>query len=226
MNISRYLVPASIAATLHVAFMLGFNPVAGPITRIIEVPLGLPPVTKIPDDPVVSPPEEKPSSTEAVRPLAGGPIPPDIDPPAVLPKDGQIPIPDDARRPSKPTTDVKTIPMTIGQGGDGPVGTVEWTGGPVSLGDLDRVPRATVQVSPDFPATMRQQGITGSVTVEFAVDTEGRVVRAEAVRYTHREFAEPAVRAVLKWHFEPGRRHGRAVPFRMAVPMEFGMAAD
>jgi len=64
------------------------------------------------------------------------------------------------------------------------------------------------------------------VTVEFAVDTEGRVVRAEAVRYTHREFAEPAVRAVLKWRFEPGRRHGRVVPFRMAVPMEFGLAAD
>jgi len=226
MNISRYLLPASIAATLHVAFVLGFNHAAAPITRIIEVPLGPPPVKPNTEEPVASPPEEKPTTTEAVRPLAGGPVPPDIDPVTVLPKDGQFPIPDDARRPNKPAPEVKSIPVTIGDGGDGPLGPVTWTGGPVAAGDLDRVPRATVQVSPDFPATMRQQGIAGTVTVEFAVDTEGRVVRAEAVRYTHREFAEPAVRAVLKWRFEPGRRHGRVVPFRMAVPMEFGLAAD
>jgi TonB family protein len=73
---------------------------------------------------------------------------------------------------------------------------------------------------------MRQSGETGSVMVEFEVDTLGRVIRAVAVRYTHREFVDPAVRAVLRWHFEPGKRHGKTVPFRMAVPIEFGLSAN
>jgi protein TonB len=92
--------------------------------------------------------------------------------------------------------------------------------------DLDRIPRATVQPSPQYPEKMRKDGIVGSVTVEFDVDSSGRVYRAEATRYTNMSFVEPAVRAVLRWHFEPGRRHGRAVPFRMAVPVEFGTGAD
>jgi TonB family protein len=89
------------------------------------------------------------------------------------------------------------------------------------IGDLDRVPRATAQISPDYPSAMRQIGESGSVTVEFVVDTSGRVIRAEAIRFSRREFVEPAVRAVLKWHFEPGMRNGQRVPFRMAVPIEF-----
>jgi protein TonB len=70
---------------------------------------------------------------------------------------------------------------------------------------------------------MRHKGIGGSVMVEFDVDKEGRVIRAEAISYSDREFAEPAVRAVRKWRFEPGRRDNKAVPFRMAIPIEFGI---
>jgi len=55
------------------------------------------------------------------------------------------------------------------------------------------------------------------------VDTTGRVVRAEGIRYTDREFVDPAVRAVRQWRFEPGRRNGKAGSFRMAVPIEFGI---
>jgi protein TonB len=98
--------------------------------------------------------------------------------------------------------------------------------GPFTAIQLDRIPRATVQQPPDYPATMHQNGITGSVTVEFEVDTEGRVIRAEAIHYTHREFAGPAVREVLQWRFEPGKRNGRPVPFRMAIPIEFSLPAE
>jgi len=92
-----------------------------------------------------------------------------------------------------------------------------------SIGKLDRAPRATVQLPPEYPYAMKHSGTNGSVLVEFDVNAEGRVVRAEAIRYSDREFAEPAVRAVKKWQFEPGRRHGKVVPFRMAVPIEFGL---
>ena len=53
------------------------------------------------------------------------------------------------------------------------------------------------------------------------MDTSGRVVSAEAVRWTHRNFVDSAVRAVLLWRFEPGTIDGRKVSFRMAIPIEF-----
>jgi len=225
MNIQRYILPGSIAAALHVAFVLGFNEESGPIIRIVEVPLVSPP-PKPPEEPIVLPPQEKTSSTEPVQPLGGGPTPPEIEPPLTPLKQTDFTIPEDDHRRAKEKTKLTTIPPTIGPGEFGKLGTVEWNEGINGIDKLDRVPRATVQISPEYPHAMRQIGATDAVTVEFDVDTEGRVVRASAVRFTHREFVEPAVRAVLKWRFEPGRRNGRAVPFRMAIPMEFSLAAD
>jgi len=100
------------------------------------------------------------------------------------------------------------------------------TGVRLPLGhELDREPRPIARPSPRYPADMRQAGLEGSVTVEFVVGTDGRVVTAEAVRWTRREFVDEAVGAVRTWRFEPGTINGRKVRFRMAVPIEF-MAED
>jgi protein TonB len=104
--------------------------------------------------------------------------------------------------------------MEVGPGDLGNAGIIGVT-------NLDRAPRAMVQPSPDYPTSLRHDGIGGTVTVEFVVDTGGRVMSAEAVKWTRREFVEPAVRAVLRWRFEPGTLDGRKVRFRMAVPIEF-----
>jgi protein TonB len=217
MNIQRYAWSAVVAAGLHSALLISFPP-----TRIVRPPqdpgLVLPPIPKEEIQMEVPDPSE-PTSAKAT----GGPALPILPepPPRPLtdPLTAVIPVVETSRI-APPT--ISHLPDRIGPEGpigDGPVGP-----GPFSrLQDLDRVPRATVQMSPDYPATMRQSGEAGSVTVEFDVDTAGRVVRAEAVRYTNRAFAEPAVRAVLKWRFEPGKRLGRVVPFRMAIPIEFGL---
>ena len=83
-----------------------------------------------------------------------------------------------------------------------------------------------MQTPPDYPARMRQEGIGGTVLVEFEVNTAGAVVRAAVVDCSRGEFAEPALRAVRQWRFEPGRRHGRVVPFRVTVPIEFGIGRN
>jgi protein TonB len=75
--------------------------------------------------------------------------------------------------------------------------------------------------SPVYPANMRRDGITGDVTIEFVVGTDGSVLTAEAVRWSRREFVDPALTAVRKWRFEPGTVNGRKVRFRMAIPIEF-----
>lgn len=221
MNIHKYLLPASIAATMHVA-LLWLMP-EQLYTRIIEVPLK-PAQTKFPEDLPVPPedPAERQNSPDPVEPLRGKPVPPELpDVPTKLP-DGQLTMPVDTR-PRKFDRSITGIPEKIGTEDGVPVGIDISRITIFSPDALDRVPNVRVQIPPDYPHTMKQSGAGGSVLVEFDVDTAGRVVRAEAIRYTDREFVEPAVRAVRKWRFEPGRRNGQAVPFRMAVPIEFGI---
>ena len=222
MNIHKYLLPASIAATMHVA-LLWLMP-EQPHTRIIEAPL----VTEtppIPDPVAESAPDEEPERDleDVAKPIAGGPPPPDIPETLQLPDKTDITFPV-TERTKYPARELTTIPKVFGPGDieafgeDGPRGP-----GIFTIGALDRVPRAKVQVPPGYPPAMKQSGSGGSVLVEFDVDPSGRVMRAEAISYTDREFVEPAVRAVRKWRFEPGRRDGQAVSFRLAVPIEFGI---
>ncbi|HEX2853015.1 MAG TPA: energy transducer TonB [Opitutaceae bacterium] len=86
---------------------------------------------------------------------------------------------------------------------------------------LDNPPNARVRVSPDYPFGARNEGIEGEVVVEFLVDERGTVVNPIVTRSTNRLFEEPSLRAVSKWRFEPGKREGRIVRFRMSVPVVF-----
>jgi len=57
--------------------------------------------------------------------------------------------------------------------------------------------------------------------VGFICDAEGNVRDPYAVSSDHREFDTPAVQAVAKWKFKPGRRGGKNVNTRMSVPIVF-----
>ncbi len=93
----------------------------------------------------------------------------------------------------------------------------------MDAGMLDSRPRAIVQTAPVYPGEARIQGAEGRVLVGFTVDEAGRVVSAYVITRTDRQFEKAAIRAVSKWRFEPGRRHGRVVRFRMAVPIIFSL---
>jgi periplasmic protein TonB len=88
---------------------------------------------------------------------------------------------------------------------------------------LDNTPRTRFQASPAYPFGAKQSGITGEVHVEFVVDERGRVSDPRVVYSSNRIFDEPTLRAVAKWQFEPGRRDGKAVKFRMTVPVMFNL---
>jgi protein TonB len=91
---------------------------------------------------------------------------------------------------------------------------------------LDRIPRTVAQPAPDYPLALRQAGVEGEVVIEFDVDTTGRVITARVAQGGLPEFEQAALRAVLRWRFEPGRRDGRIVPFRMAVPIGFRVSEE
>ncbi len=92
-----------------------------------------------------------------------------------------------------------------------------------NVGDLDQKPVLRVSVNPTYPYEMSRAGITGEVMVEFIINTNGDVTQAQVVRSSHREFEAPAVQAVLKWKFKPGRKGGRTVNVRAAQPIEFNL---
>lgn len=94
------------------------------------------------------------------------------------------------------------------------------------IANLDQIPQPRVQVQPNYPFEMRRAGISGEVLVAFIVSTTGDVVDAYAVRSTQREFEAPAVQAVMKWKFRPGRKGGRAVNTRMQVPIVFNLSDE
>lgn len=110
---------------------------------------------------------------------------------------------------------VVTIPATR------PTGFGRGLGKVFDLSQLDQIPVARVQQQPIYPYEMRRQGITGEVDIEFIVTTTGDVVDAYVIKSTNRAFEAPAIQAVSRWKFSPGRRGGKAVNTRMFVPIMF-----
>src|SRR6478736_6329997 len=90
-----------------------------------------------------------------------------------------------------------------------------------NIGDLDQQPVARVRQAPTYPYDMRRAGINGTVVVEFIINTEGDVIQTQVVRSSHREFEMPALQAVQKWKFKPGKKGGRVVNVRASQLLEF-----
>jgi protein TonB len=88
---------------------------------------------------------------------------------------------------------------------------------------LDNAPRTRSQPPIAYPYEAKRSGQSGTVTVEFTVDETGRVLEPRVVDSTDRVFEAAALAGVAKWRFEPGRRAGRIVRFRMAVPIQFSL---
>ena len=215
---TRFIIPAAVAMSLHAFVFLAFprGPVVvqPPLPRLLDCRLTpvayddpLPPdsaddqpVNRRGDpDPVIRTPEPlTPPSPTAIE------IP-------VLPPSPQI----------HPDRQATTIP--VGPPGD-PNGIPGGHGTDIIPGTmLDNPPQARAQISPLYPYEARSQGRMGEVVVEFTVDENGRVLNPHIVRSNDPIFDGPTLRAVAKWRFEPGRRNGHVVRFRMALPVQFAV---
>lgn len=91
------------------------------------------------------------------------------------------------------------------------------------LAELDQPPVVLAQPLPQYPSTLLRTGAAGEVLVTFVVEADGRVRAVRAVSATHTEFEVPALQAVARWKFRPGRKDGRAVATRVEVPITFSV---
>ncbi|MEZ6037090.1 MAG: energy transducer TonB [Planctomycetota bacterium] len=88
------------------------------------------------------------------------------------------------------------------------------------LSDLDQKPRPIYQHPPQITPAMKKR-MPGTVYVLFTVDESG-VVRDPTVQSSDDPvFDQAALTAIRQWKFEPGKRRGEAVSFRMRQPMTF-----
>lgn len=89
-----------------------------------------------------------------------------------------------------------------------------------SMADLDQKPRVIYQPGPTLDAAARRK-TPGTVYILFIVDQRGRVENPVVQQATDPVFEKPALAAIKQWKFEPGKRNGKSVRFRMRVPITF-----
>lgn len=89
-----------------------------------------------------------------------------------------------------------------------------------SLAELDQRPRAIHQPSPQVTPQLRAKA-PATVNIIFTVDQRGRVESPTIQSSTDPTFDAAALAAVRQWRFEPGKRGGEPVRFRMRVPITF-----
>lgn len=88
------------------------------------------------------------------------------------------------------------------------------------MDELDQQPRVVHQPGPVLTPKLREKA-PGTVHIIFIVDKTGRVENPIVQKSTDQVFEAAALAAVKQWKFEPGKRKGQPVRFRMRVPITF-----
>lgn len=225
---SAFTLPALIAATVHGVLLFAFNEPHQPATT--------------------APSRGADPDTMPRLPMFLVPPPDEEDIVEVKPREARVVDPNLKPRPRDAAADPVTVPLELPRGLPDRIlptdsafiqnarefsalnGIVDGRRTATEFDDvigetfLDDTPRAKLQLPPRYPDAMRRDGRSGRIAVTFVVGRDGRVMTAEAERGAQAEFAAAAVAAVKRWRFEPGRRNGRPVSFRMTVPIVFSLA--
>ncbi len=89
-----------------------------------------------------------------------------------------------------------------------------------SMTDLDQKPQAIYQPGPNVASRLRRR-TPATVKLIFIVDENGRVVDPRVRSSSDPEFEPAALAAVKRWKYEPGKRGGKPVRFRVLQPITF-----
>lgn len=215
---TRLVLPVTTAAALHAFLFWGFNSGERPPTSPKKTPSAMIDYVEfiLPPEPPPEPPESFPGLTK------GSP-------------DAALPTLADELSSARSSFEMPPLPnypppknvvdrISFEPPGD-PNGIVENLNrtGVISSASLDNPPRTRSQTPPAYPMEARQSGLKGEVLVDFIVDESGRVKTARVVHSTDRVFEAATLRAVQMWRFEPGKKNGRSVSFRMVAPVVFSL---
>ncbi|MCH6256362.1 energy transducer TonB [Puniceicoccaceae bacterium K14] len=161
-------------------------------------------------------------------------IPPPPPPPEELP-----PPPEEQEEVEEPEMEEPPPPMTLAQlemalnpGQGGAMGDFGFNDFDTSidaaasmeifnLNELDQHPRAVHQIKPVYPYAMKQASVKGWVKCEWVIEPSGKCSRVRAVESSHREFEQPAIDAIIKSKWKPGRKDSKDVATRVSQRISF-----
>jgi len=84
------------------------------------------------------------------------------------------------------------------------------------------IPKALNPKTPDYPESLEDEGVEGSVTLELLISKEGKVLKARVIKSDHELFSESALKAVKKYKFSPGKlADGSAAPSLIEFVVKF-----
>ena len=88
--------------------------------------------------------------------------------------------------------------------------------------ELDQTPRLRKRVLPEYPTELRQRGITGSVTLQIIIDTDGSVTVDRVIDWEgDRAFIQPTRIALSKCQYEVPTKDGQPVRARYRVTIPY-----
>ena len=87
--------------------------------------------------------------------------------------------------------------------------------------ELDRVPAPLRTVAPAYPRALAEQGVRGSVNVEFYIDETGAVRLPSLAPGENLELGSLAIAALSQWKFTPPTSRGRAALVKAVQTFNF-----
>ncbi len=90
----------------------------------------------------------------------------------------------------------------------------------------DGPPRLLQPVDPEYPATLKEQRVTGWAEIGFRVDENGTVGDITVVDTSFAEFGRAAADAVRQFKYQPAYKNGRPCAVRAQIPIIFDFDDD
>ena len=86
---------------------------------------------------------------------------------------------------------------------------------------LTSLPEYASRVMPEYPESLRDDGVEGEVSLSVTIDETGTVVNVEVRSSAHPLFSKAAVRAMKKCRFKPATQNGIPVATMIDIPIAF-----
>jgi TonB family protein len=91
---------------------------------------------------------------------------------------------------------------------------------PVAVGGDVKQAKLISSVPPEYPALARAQRVSGGVTIDALIDTNGRVTTMKVISGPTL-LREAAMDALRQWKYQPAMLDGKAVPMHLTVTLQF-----
>lgn len=88
-----------------------------------------------------------------------------------------------------------------------------------SFGNLDSPLKVLASPLPDYPQSLRDANITGTVRIRFLIEEDGKVSNPTVLGSLPAALAAISLNAVMRWRFEPPIRNG--APTKARAEQEF-----